>query len=361
MAAACGWLGGSLVGGVARAEGLRGAIVFADSGAKSEVEAVDAARRALVGKLTEPMGKLAVQYKQALENLKPKFQSEGRLGEILAIDQEIARVSPGVTVQEESANVDVARLQRIYRNQLANQSSRLGEAMVKAEEKYRDDLVKISADLVRAGLTADAVSATALKDESVRRIQLYKNMVSKRENHLAISDAALGRVIEARKNDDKFLMEFGRATETLAHAKDLKNMEIREGIAVPAQPGYPTKLEFDLPPGFRFLSIIGVGSFVSFGPSRQTQYAVEVDGVELGKFFSDAQHWLKIFLLPEKAKVLRLVSNWETPHNQATYWAWPRLHTGLAQVSEATGWPPVLQEMYQKQNEEARKKDGGKD
>lgn len=353
---ACAWGITPFWSGLCSAGELPRPVEFVDVAVSAAVDAADQGRRAELMAFIEPLATLAAQFTKALEGLKPKLQAGGKLEELVELERELGRVTPGLTVQQESRLAEIARLQGIYASQLDHRATRLRQAILKSEEGYRGTLEALALDLVRKGKTADAGVVSGLRDESARRVALMKAMVGKGIDHIDLCDEALGRVVESPTNDGRTKLAFGRSFEVQAGIDDPKMIMIKEAIFMPAHFQKISIVEYDIPPGFRMLSFMGVAAFGGQWYFRLANYEVQVNGKKLAAFTSDAVHWPKIIVLPEDARTLRFIShrinNADLDH---TYFAWPRLHTGLSRVAEHAGWPSAVHAIYQKQVKEELK------
>jgi hypothetical protein len=316
-----------------------------------KLNTADAERRKTLAELDQRLKTLADQYSNALEKLKPTFQQEARLDAILAVNAEIEQTSAGIVPQTESAIAEISRLQRIYTSQVSQIGSRYSEALIKAEVTHSEKLQELISVLTLAGRAQEAVAVGNLKTESDRRTALFKDMARNRSSYLPLHDDLLCRIVESPENDGKVMLQLKNEVTRQIKRGEKEKIAFKEAIYVPASQRKESIVEFDVPPGFRFLSVIGVGKGdEEYVWGRRAQFEITADGELLSKFASDGEHWLKIIRLPINTKKIRLQLRKNThDNNHHSHWAWPRLHTGFDNVGKNTGWPPKINALYEPQ------------
>jgi hypothetical protein len=346
-----GWTAAGLIGLGQDAKSESAAKASLSSDVQEKLERADMIRRGMMEPLEEDFKKLAGQYVMALEKLKLAFQSVGKLEAILAVDSEIAAVAPGVTIQEESILPEIAKLQRTYSAQVSRIVPQYREMLVRAETEFSIKLEELVRLLTLSGRADEAGKILKFQLESTRRTKIFKEMASKRTNHLILNDEALCRIIEIPLNDGKPLVRFNTKIERRINEVSEEIVSFKEAISSKTSPEINSILEFDIPPGFAFLSVIGGGAFSGYIWSQLIIYELQIDTKPIAKFTSQGVHWIRIVRIPSNAKSLSLIIRknhiGDTPD---AFWAWPRLHTGFGSVLEETGWPASILKLYRESN-----------
>jgi hypothetical protein len=254
-------------------------VEFNEASVKRSVEDADQKRRADVAESFKALEALAEKFTNALKGLRPTLQNRGVLEDLDELDRELADVTTGVTVQQDSQLPEIKKLQDIYAREIDKAAPNLRESIRKAEDVYHRTLDEIVEELIRNGNTADARVVTALKKESARRIELLKTMVDRRQDHINLCDEVLGRVIESPINDGRNEVAFGRSVDRPVSKDNQKDkITFKEAIYTPTKfEGKISIVEYDIPPGFTKLSFVGVGAFSEHIWARVTTYRIEVD------------------------------------------------------------------------------------
>jgi hypothetical protein len=308
-----------------------------DEAILKELASCDDQRRNMVAEAAIPFATLGQQYKTALSTLKSQWQAQGKLEFLIALEDEIKSVSPGIGIQKETNNNEILKLQKVYSSRLASLSSKYREAILKSENSYGIDLTSLMKSLTKTGRFEAAASISKLALESNNRANRIKDMISKRIDYLSLCNPDICSIDSAIENDGTQQIKFGGSLNRE------EKFDFDEVIWAPSSKEVRSIIAVNVPPGFNFVSLVGIGSFEAYIWTRILHYSVEGDGKVLATFNSDRKHWPRIIPLPPATKKIRLITtgNFNNGGDQS-FWAWPRLHTGLSSVAAATGWPKQL-------------------
>lgn len=308
-----------------------------DDASLQELKRCHEERKRIVSEAVVPLDRLTSQYKAALVTLKNQLQTQGKLDAVLAVEAEVRSLSSGVGVQSEAADMEIAKLQRVYSSRLDALATPYREAILKAESFYGKSLDSLAKSWTKIGRIDAAAAMSKMAVESNKRAILIKDMISKRTNYLNLCNPDICQIVSAPENDGKPQYEFGRS---LTREEEI---EFRDVIWAPSNKETKTIISVNVPPGFNAVSFVGVGSFDGYIWSRVLSYSVEADGKIIATFGSDKTHWPRILFLPSATTEIRLITTGNFNGGGAeSYWAWPRLHTGLRSVAASTGWPKNL-------------------